>query len=75
MILMITYIDDNLLPSNTLFNYPIFLKYLKTYEIIFSIKKWANEAYKTLNHANLSLENFYRSLSKFEELIYLLITK
>ncbi|UZO06737.1 uncharacterized protein OCT59_027047 [Rhizophagus irregularis] len=33
-------INDNLLPSNTLFNYPNFIKYLNTSNIIQSIKKW-----------------------------------
>src|SRR6266498_4554233 len=33
-------INDLLLPSNTLFNYPSFIKYLNTWKIITSIEKW-----------------------------------
>ncbi|PKY15946.1 hypothetical protein RhiirB3_428234 [Rhizophagus irregularis] len=36
-------IDDKLFPSNTLFNYPTFLKYLYTQKIISSIKEWAKD--------------------------------
>jgi hypothetical protein len=68
-------INDDILPSNTLFNYPIFLKYLNSYEIILSIKKWANEAHKFSNYANLSKNNLKSSLSRFEELIYMSLFK
>ncbi|RGB38864.1 hypothetical protein C1646_755190 [Rhizophagus diaphanus] len=36
-------IDDKLFPSNTLFNYPIFLKYLYTQKIISSIEEWSKD--------------------------------
>ncbi|CAB5107242.1 unnamed protein product [Rhizophagus irregularis] len=36
-------IDDKLFPSNALFNYPTFLKYLYTQKIISSIKEWAKD--------------------------------
>ncbi|RGB24704.1 hypothetical protein C1646_772709 [Rhizophagus diaphanus] len=52
-------IDNNLFPSNTLFNYPIFLKYLYTREIISSIEKWSKD---------VELEN--NSILVFKRLIY-----
>ncbi|RGB27781.1 hypothetical protein C1646_673733 [Rhizophagus diaphanus] len=42
-------INDNLLPSNTLFNYPNFIKYLNTLNIIQTIKKWTVEVLKDLD--------------------------
>ncbi len=33
-------INDDLLPSNTLFNYPSFIKYLNTWKVISSIESW-----------------------------------
>jgi hypothetical protein len=53
-------ISNNLLPSNTLFNYPSFIKYLDIHKICCSIKKWV----ETLVNKNLNeLEKLvYRSL-------------
>ncbi|EXX51025.1 uncharacterized protein OCT59_027049 [Rhizophagus irregularis] len=41
-------IEDNLFPSNTLFNYPSFIKYLNTFEIKFSTHEWYKNIIKTL---------------------------
>jgi hypothetical protein len=40
-------ININLLPTNTLFNYPSFLKYLNTQNFIFSTENWVEHAFKT----------------------------
>ncbi|RGB31947.1 hypothetical protein C1646_763476 [Rhizophagus diaphanus] len=53
-------IDDNLYSSNTLFNYPTFLKYLYTPKIISSIRKWSNNVIKNLNIENNSVTKFKR---------------
>ncbi|RGB38685.1 hypothetical protein C1646_755383 [Rhizophagus diaphanus] len=42
-------INDNLLFSNTLFNYPSFIKYLDTYKIYCSTRKWVDKC----NHEKL----------------------
>ncbi|EXX76890.1 hypothetical protein GLOIN_2v1767282 [Rhizophagus irregularis DAOM 181602=DAOM 197198] len=42
-------INNNLLFSNTLFNYPSFIKYLDTYKIYCSARKWVNK----YNHEKL----------------------
>ena len=39
------HINNYLLPSNTLFNYPSFIKCLNTFKMIFSIEKWAVATY------------------------------
>ncbi|CAB5185134.1 unnamed protein product [Rhizophagus irregularis] len=57
-------IDDKLFPSNTLFNYPIFLKYLYTGKIISSIEEWSKD---------IELEN--RSIPEFKRLIYISLFK
>ncbi|CAB4422065.1 unnamed protein product [Rhizophagus irregularis] len=57
-------IDDKLFPSNTLFNYPIFLKYLYTGKIISSIEEWSED---------IELEN--RSIPEFKRLIYISLFK
>ncbi|PKC63893.1 hypothetical protein RhiirA1_463166 [Rhizophagus irregularis] len=49
-------INDNLSPSNTLFNYSKFIKYLNTVELIFSVDKWS---FKTLKFG-ISHSNFIR---------------
>src|SRR6266496_1240295 len=36
--------NNDLLPSNTLFNYPKFIKYLNTYNVISSIENWISSA-------------------------------
>ncbi|CAB5212239.1 unnamed protein product [Rhizophagus irregularis] len=41
-------INDNLLSSNTLFNYPSFIKYLNTWEFISSAKRWSEDVFRTL---------------------------
>ncbi|PKY25993.1 hypothetical protein RhiirB3_441144 [Rhizophagus irregularis] len=51
---------NNSLPSSTLFNYPKFLKYLNTYEFIFSVRKWFGSPIKYINLENISyLTDFY----------------
>ncbi|RGB42364.1 hypothetical protein C1646_751008 [Rhizophagus diaphanus] len=57
-------IDDNLFPTNTLFNYPIFLKYLYTDTIISSIEKWSKD---------IELKN--RPIIEFKRLIYMSLFK
>ncbi|GBC22019.1 uncharacterized protein OCT59_023930 [Rhizophagus irregularis] len=42
-------IINNSLPSNTLFNYLKFLKYLNTFKFIISVEKWVETAIKPLN--------------------------
>ncbi|GET62496.1 hypothetical protein GLOIN_2v1885720 [Rhizophagus irregularis DAOM 181602=DAOM 197198] len=49
-------INDYLSPSNTLFNYSKFIKYLNTVELIFSVDKWS---FKTLKFG-ISHSNFIR---------------
>ncbi|RGB41506.1 hypothetical protein C1646_752063 [Rhizophagus diaphanus] len=61
-------IDDNLFPSNTLFNYPIFLKYLYTQKIISSIERWSKDVIRTLK-----IE--YNSVFKFKRLIHISLLK
>ncbi|GBB88220.1 hypothetical protein RclHR1_14770004 [Rhizophagus clarus] len=45
-------INFNLLHSNTLFNYPSFIKYLNTCKIISSIEKWSEDDVGTLKSKN-----------------------
>ncbi|PKK65633.1 hypothetical protein RhiirC2_853462 [Rhizophagus irregularis] len=52
-------IINNLLPSNTLFNYPSFIKYLNMCNITLSIERWLEANNKTSNSA----------VSKFKRLI------
>jgi hypothetical protein len=42
------YLNDNLLPLNTLFNYPSFIKYLNTLRIASSITRWSKDAVRIL---------------------------
>ncbi|PKY25994.1 hypothetical protein RhiirB3_441145 [Rhizophagus irregularis] len=47
-------------PSNTLFNYPRFLKYLNTQNFMFSVEKWFESPIKTASLENMSyLTDFY----------------
>ncbi|GET62460.1 uncharacterized protein OCT59_019166 [Rhizophagus irregularis] len=57
-------IDGNLFPSNTLFNYPIFLKYLYTWKIISSIEEWSKD-----------VELEYSSILEFKRLIHMSLFK
>ncbi|GBB88219.1 hypothetical protein RclHR1_14770003 [Rhizophagus clarus] len=41
-------INDDLSSTNTLFNYPSFIKYLNTWRIITSIEKWSEDIVRTL---------------------------
>ncbi|CAB4426609.1 unnamed protein product [Rhizophagus irregularis] len=45
---------NNSLTSSTLFNYPSFLKYLNTYEFIFSIQRWFGSPIKKVDFENIS---------------------
>ncbi|EXX74640.1 uncharacterized protein OCT59_006907 [Rhizophagus irregularis] len=66
-------INNNLLPSNTLFNYPSFIKYLNTGSISFSIEKW----FKTLKPESryfLQESNTFLEV-KFKGLIWMLLLK
>jgi hypothetical protein len=58
-------IGSNLLPSNTLFNYPGFIKYLNIHNICCSIEKWV-ETLMDSNHNNYKelKKLVYRSLFK-----------
>ncbi|GES75219.1 hypothetical protein GLOIN_2v1881853 [Rhizophagus clarus] len=65
-------INDNSLFSNTLFNYPRFLKYLNTCEIFYSVTKWFNNTFNTSKRGN---RGFLRdsdtcSVSNFRKIIY-----
>ncbi|PKK62758.1 hypothetical protein RhiirC2_789897 [Rhizophagus irregularis] len=51
-------IKEHIFRSNTLFNYPSFIKYLNTWRIISSIKEWSSNALKP-EHRNLD-PNFGR---------------
>ncbi|PKY32261.1 hypothetical protein RhiirB3_450316 [Rhizophagus irregularis] len=53
-------IIDNSLPSNTLFNYPKFLKYLNTHNFIFFVEKW--------------LKYYSRSYNRLGDVYVLLLT-
>jgi hypothetical protein len=68
-------ITINSSPSNTLFNYPNFIKYLSTQKFIFSIENWFKNAVKT----SLNLESRYiiNSPSDFDskKLIHKLLLK
>ncbi|CAB5190853.1 unnamed protein product [Rhizophagus irregularis] len=66
-------INDNLLPSNTLFNYPIFLEYLNTWKFISSIGKW----FETLNPKNRYYlrDSDKHSMFGFKKLICVLLFK
>ncbi|RGB30939.1 hypothetical protein C1646_764688 [Rhizophagus diaphanus] len=54
-------INDNLFPSNTLFNYPIFLKHLYTQKIISSIEGWSKDVIRTSKIEN-NLNTFIKKL-------------
>ncbi|RIA80565.1 hypothetical protein C1645_866561 [Glomus cerebriforme] len=54
-------ISENLFPSNTLFNYPSFIKCLNTQNISFSIEEWVEivraSAIKGQHHINFLIQN------------------
>ncbi|GBC04835.1 hypothetical protein RclHR1_00590021 [Rhizophagus clarus] len=54
-------INNNLLTSNTLFNYPSFIKHIKLYNICLSIEKWVGTLVMKKSHEKLN-ELVYRSL-------------
>ncbi|PKC60864.1 hypothetical protein RhiirA1_467431 [Rhizophagus irregularis] len=58
-------IINNLLPSNTLFNYPSFIKYLNMCNITLSIERWLEANNKTSNSA----------VSEFKRLINMSLVK
>jgi hypothetical protein len=62
--------NENLLPSNTLFNYSKFIKYLNTWEFISFVKEWFENSFKTLKH-----KNNYDSELNFKRLIHMLLLK
>jgi len=51
-------IINNLLPSNTLFNYPSFIKYLNICNFTLSIERWLEANDKTLNSAVYEFKKF-----------------
>jgi hypothetical protein len=61
---------DNLLPSNTIFNYSKFIKYLNTGEFIYFVGKWFENFVYTLKPKN----NFDLELN-FKRLIYVSLLK
>ncbi|GBB89077.1 hypothetical protein RclHR1_15740003 [Rhizophagus clarus] len=69
--------NDNLLPSNTLFYYPSFIKYLNTLKIITSVGKWVEDTIRTLKPENrYYLQNLDTiSASNFKRLIYMSLLK
>ncbi|GBB95368.1 hypothetical protein RclHR1_02520003 [Rhizophagus clarus] len=64
-------INLNLLSSNTLFNYPSFIKYLNTREFVYSIKKWTEGAITTGNICFLQGVDLWPA----EKLIYMSLFK
>ncbi|CAB5213118.1 unnamed protein product [Rhizophagus irregularis] len=64
-------IEDNLIPSNTLFNYPSFIRYLNTHTIFYSIYKWSEIAKKTLKPEKRNLHE----VKNFQKLIQILFFK
>ncbi|RGB25144.1 hypothetical protein C1646_821211 [Rhizophagus diaphanus] len=64
-------IEDNLFPSNTLFNYPSFIKYLNTWKIITSTCKWSKDAKKIMKPE----KRFSYDIEIFERLIQILLFK
>jgi hypothetical protein len=70
-------INDNLLPSNTMFNYPMFLKYLNTYRIVFSVNSWFHKTASTSKPGDRSLLGNLdlRSISNFKRLIHMSLIK
>ncbi|GBC05438.1 hypothetical protein RclHR1_06220011 [Rhizophagus clarus] len=71
-------INENLFPSNTLFNYPGFIKCLNTWKIIFSIEQWIlaiiNSKGLQTTIQNLYPSNFDQRLSS-SRLFYKLLFK
>ncbi|GES72734.1 hypothetical protein GLOIN_2v1881853 [Rhizophagus clarus] len=59
------------LPSNTLFNYPSFLKYLNTMKIISSIERWTEVAVGTLKSENRDLDSVFN----FKRLLHMSLFK
>ncbi|EXX55930.1 uncharacterized protein OCT59_002267 [Rhizophagus irregularis] len=69
-------IINYLLPSNTLFNYPSFIKYLNIYKIALSIERWLKANYKASNSVNLVTYNsILASVFEFEKLINMSLIK
>ncbi|EXX74065.1 uncharacterized protein OCT59_010661 [Rhizophagus irregularis] len=64
-------IEDNLFPSNTLFNYPSLLKYLNTWKILSPVYKWSENAVKTLKPEKRDLSE----IENFQRLIQILLYK
>ncbi|PKC68969.1 hypothetical protein RhiirA1_533808 [Rhizophagus irregularis] len=66
-------INNNLLPSSTLFNYPRFIKYLNTGSIFYSISKW----FETLKPGRryFLLDSDSGSVLEFKKLISMLLFK
>ncbi|CAB5200402.1 unnamed protein product [Rhizophagus irregularis] len=69
-------IINYLLPSNTLFNYPSFIRYLNICNVTFSIEKWLEANDKTSNSAIDLVHNIIlTSVSEFKKLINMSIVK
>ncbi|RGB25214.1 hypothetical protein C1646_747449 [Rhizophagus diaphanus] len=64
-------IEDNLFPSNTLFNYPSLIKYLNTWKILSPISEWTKNAVKTLKPE----KRYSCEVEKFQKLIQILLFK
>ncbi|CAB5186037.1 unnamed protein product [Rhizophagus irregularis] len=64
-------IEDNLFTSNTLFNYPSFIKYLNTRKFILSTYRWTENAIKTLKPE----KSYSNDVNNFERLIQMLLFK
>ncbi|EXX50656.1 uncharacterized protein OCT59_012696 [Rhizophagus irregularis] len=56
-------INKNPLPSNTLFNYPSFLKYMNTRKVISSIGMWRFKRTSIVGNRYFSRDNFRKSIS------------
>jgi hypothetical protein len=57
-------IDNNIFPSNTLFNYPSFIKSLNTRKILVSTEKWVS-AIRTLLNSKQSIDNSIQETNLF----------
>jgi hypothetical protein len=64
-------INDNLFPSNTLFNYPSFLKYLYTWRVISSIERWFEDTFIISKCENRYFLQNTASVYSFKRLIHM----
>jgi hypothetical protein len=68
-------INDNLLPSNPLFNYPSFLKHLNVWSIFYSVEEWFEDILETLYTENEDVSEDLDLVSDFIKLIQMSLFK